>query len=137
MAIPNGTSGASPADSARRIKESATTVIDRTRRAAAGKAQEGVQQLASSVRSATSALRRAASDVEGDSGWIGNVLRKSADAIEGAARTIGEGDVSRAVNEVNGFARRRPALFLGASFVAAFALARVAKAAMEQDGAGL
>ncbi|MBC7767611.1 MAG: hypothetical protein H7124_02380 [Phycisphaerales bacterium] len=134
METTNGTPGGStPADSARRLKDSATTVIDRTKQAAVGKAQEGVQQLASSVQSATSALRRAADDVEGDNSIVGSALRKSADTIEQYTRSFSEGDVSRVLDDVNGFARRQPAIFLGVTFALGFALARVGKAALEQS----
>lgn len=134
METPNGTPGASttPADSARRLKESATTVIDRTKQAAVGKAQEGVQQLGSTIQSATSALRRAAGDVETDNSLLGAALRKSADTIEQATRSFSDGDISRVVDDVNGFARRQPAIFLGVTFALGFALARVGKAALEQ-----
>jgi hypothetical protein len=129
----NGTPGASPtpADSARRLKDSATTVIDRTKQAAVDKAQEGVQQLASGVQSATSALRRVADDVEVDNSLIGAALRKSADSIDQATRAFSDGDISRVVDDVNGFARRQPAVFLGVSLALGFALARVGKAALE------
>ncbi|HYD86867.1 MAG TPA: hypothetical protein VEA80_05290 [Vitreimonas sp.] len=134
METPNGTPGASttPADSARRLKESATTVIDRTRQAAVGKAQEGVQQLGSTIHSATSALRRAADDVETDNSLLGAALRKSADSIDQATRSISDGDINRIVDDINGFARRQPAVFLGVTFALGFALARIGKAALEQ-----
>jgi len=134
METPNGTPGASttPADSARRLKDSATTVIDRTKQAAVGKAQEGVQQLGSTIQSATSALRRAADDVETDNGLLGAALRKSADTIEQATHSFSEGDITRVVDDINGFARRQPAIFLGVTFALGFALARVGKAALEQ-----
>lgn len=135
MDNPNGTPGAStpPADTARRLKDSATTVIDRTKQAAVGKAQEGVQHLASGVHSATSALRRVADDVEGDNGIIGAALRKSADSIDQATRAFSDGDLTRVVDDVNGFARRQPAVFLGLTFALGFALARVGKAALESS----
>ena len=135
MDNPNGTPGASttPADSARRLKDSASTVIDRTKQVAVDKAQEGVQQLASGVQSATSALRRVADDVEGDNGIIGAALRKSADSIDQATRAFSEGDLTRVVDDVNGFARRQPAVFLGLTFALGFALARVGKAALESS----
>lgn len=135
MDNPNGTPGASttPADTARRLKDSATTVIDRTKQAAVGKAQEGVQQLASGVQSATSALRRVADDVEVDNGIIGAALRKSADSIDQATRAFSDGDLTRVVDDVNGFARRQPAVFLGLTFALGFALARVGKAALESS----
>jgi len=135
MDNPNGTPGAAPtaADTTRRLKDSANTVIDRTKQVAVDKAQEGVQQLASGVQSATTAMRRIADDVDGDNHLIGAALRKSADTIEQATRALSEGDLSRVADDVNGFARRQPAIFLGASFALGFALARIGKAALESS----
>lgn len=128
---------ATPADSARRIKDSASTVLERGKEAAAATVEKGAEQARSTADSAASALRRAADDVESDNRWIGSALRKSAEGIERASRSLDGGDLSRALDDLNGFARRNPALFLGASLALGFALARVGKTAMERvsDGA--
>lgn len=139
MDTPNGTPGASesPADSARRIKESASQLIDRGKDAAAETVEKGAAQAKTTADTTAYALRRAADDVESDNRWIGSALRKSADGIERAARSLEGGDLSRALDDLNGFARRNPAIFLGVSLAAGFALARVGKTAVERvsDGA--
>lgn len=133
MDTPQGTPGASetPADSARRIKDSASNLIDRGKEAAAETVEKGAERAKSSADSAAYALRRAADDVEGDNRWIGTALRKSADGLERAAHSLDGGDLSRALDDLNGFARRNPAIFLGASVALGFALARVGKTAVE------
>ncbi|MGD9980955.1 MAG: hypothetical protein AB7H66_03555 [Hyphomonadaceae bacterium] len=134
-----GTPGAdtTPADAARRIKDSASTVIERGKEAAASTVEQGAEHVKTSADSAVSALRRAAADVENDNRWIGAALRKSAEGIERVTTSLDGGDPSRALDDLNGFARRNPALFLGASMIAGFALARVGKTAIERvsDGA--
>lgn len=138
MDTPSGTGAdATPADAARRIKDSASTVIERGKEAAASTVEQGAERMKTSADSAASALRRAADDVEGDNRWIGAALRKSADGIERAAMSLDGGDLTRTLDDLNGFARRNPALFLGASFALGFALARVGKTAVERvsDGA--
>jgi hypothetical protein len=120
-----------PADSARRIKDSASTVIERSKEAASQKAHEGAERVASSAQSTASALRRAASDVEPDNAWVSTALRKSADGLEQATRSLTGGDYSRGIHDLNAFARRQPAIFLGASLALGFALARVGKTAIE------
>jgi hypothetical protein len=136
MDTSNGTPGAdtTPADSARRIKDSAATVIDRGKEAAAATVERGAERAKTSIDSATSALRRAADDVEVDNRWIGAALRKSAEGIERATASLDGGDLSRALDDLNGFARRNPAIFLGASVALGFALARVGKTAAERVG---
>lgn len=120
-----------PADSARRIKDSTAQVIERGKEAAVQKAHEGAERVASSAQSTASALRRAATDVEPDNAWISTVLSRSADGLEQATRSLAGGDYTRGVADLNAFARRQPAIFLGASLALGFALARVGKTAIE------
>jgi hypothetical protein len=139
MDTPNGTTGVAEtsADAARRLKETASTVIDRGKEAATDSIEKGAERLSSSADSAASALRRAADEVEKDNRWIGAALRKSAEGIERASASLSGGDISSTVDNLNGFARRNPAMFLGASLAVGFALARVGKTAVERttDGA--
>lgn len=133
MENPNGAAGANSAseDAARRIKDSATSALQQTRDVAQQKLQEGTQRLAGQVQSAASALHRAAGDVEQENSWIGMALHKTAEGLEGATRSLQEGDVRTLVTEINGFARRQPALFLGGALALGFILARVGKTAFE------
>jgi hypothetical protein len=134
----DGMAGASssPDESLRRVKDAAGTVVERGKQAAADAASKGAERASSMADSTASALRRAAEDVEGDNRLIGTALRKSADSIERAAQSFQGGDISRAMDDLNGFARRQPALFLGASLALGFALARVGKTAIEQSTEG-
>lgn len=137
MDTTNGMPGATPDDAARRIKDSAASVIDRTKEVATEKVEEGAERLATSAKSTAEALRRAAIEMDGDNAWIGTALRKSADGIDRATRSLAGGGLSGGVAELNSFARNQPALFLGASLALGFALARVGKTAIEaaSDGA--
>lgn len=137
MDTPNGTPGAAASDdAARRIKDSAATVIDRTKQVATEKVEEGAERVAASAHSTANALRRAAGDMDGDNAWIGTALRKSADGLDRATRSISGGDFSRGISDLNTFARNQPALFLGASVALGFALARVGKTAIEAASDG-
>jgi hypothetical protein len=139
----SGPSSTPAEDTARRVKDAAGTVKDAARGALEGGKQiagdaaaKGAERATSTAESTASALRRAAEDVEGDNRLIGTALRKSAESIERAAQSLQGGDISRAVDDLNGFARRQPALFLGASLALGFALARVGKTAIEQSTEG-
>jgi hypothetical protein len=140
MDTSDGTPGAgeTPAESARRIKDSASTVMERGKEAAATAVEQGAGRARETADNAVSALRRAADDVEPDNSWIGAALRKSAEGIERASASLNGGDISSALDDLNGFARRNPAIVLGASFALGFALARVGKTAIERvsDGTG-
>lgn len=136
----NGAPGASttPADSARRIKEAATHVIDRSKEAAVSKVQaavnQGAERARSSTQSTSSALRRAADDLQDDNAWIGTGLRTAADYLDKAGGQLLDGDINRVVDGLNSFARRQPALFLGASLALGFVIARLGKTALEGVG---
>lgn len=119
-------------DSARRIKESAAGLLDTGHTAASQTLGRGVERVVDGADHAASALRRAADDIEGDNRWVGAALRKSADGLEQATRALSGGDISRVLDDLNGFARRNPAVFLGASVAIGFALARVGKTAAEE-----
>jgi hypothetical protein len=132
----NGMTGAetAPGESARRVKDAAETVIDRTKQIAGEQVERGAERAVGSAQTAASALRRAAEEVQGEHAWIGTALLKSADGLDAASQSLAGGDVNRALNELGGFARRQPALFLGTSLALGFALARVGKTAIEQSG---
>jgi hypothetical protein len=129
----NGAPGATttPADSARRIKEAATQVIDRGREAAMQRVHEGAERARTSAQNTTSALRRAAGDIEQDTPLLGAGLNRAADWLEQVTGQLGQGDLNRVVDNLNTFARRNPALFLGASLAAGFLIARLGKTAIE------
>ncbi len=132
----NGAPGASttPADSARRIKDAATHAMERGRQAAMNRVHEGAERARSSAQNTTNALRRAAGDIEQDTPLLGEGLRRAADWLEQASGKLGEGDLNQVVENLNNFARRQPALFLGASLAAGFLIARLGKTALEGAG---
>lgn len=115
------------------VKDTARSALDRGKQLAGEAAQKGAERATNVAETTSSALRRAADDVEGDNRVIGTALRKGAETIERAAQSLQGGDISRVVDDLNGFARRQPALFLGASVALGFALARVGKTAIEQN----
>lgn len=133
-----GTTGgaASPDDATRRIKDAAGTVLERTKQAAADTANRGKDSVVSSVQTAASSLRRAADDAQNENAMIGKALRSFADGLDKASTSLGGGDLNRTLRSVNDFARREPAIFLGASFALGFALARVGKTALESHPSG-
>jgi hypothetical protein len=126
-----GTGAETPADAVRRVKDAASNVMDASKDAASRAAGKGADQARSSIDAVASSLHRVAADVEGENAWVGSALHKSAQSLERAAESLTGGDLNRAFESVNGFARRQPAIFLGVSIALGFALARVGKTAIE------
>jgi hypothetical protein len=136
MDTPNGSPGTGSAnDAARHVKDSATSIAESAKEAVARGAESGAQRVAGSAQDLASALRGAANSVQDDNAWVGSVLHKSADGIQRATRSLSSGDFSGVLHDVNGFARRQPAIFLGACVALGFAAARVGKTAIEQQTA--
>jgi hypothetical protein len=108
------------------IKDKAGTAIDDAQHKAADQAQ-----------TAASTLRDTADRLNGDLPWMKTALNKTADGFDSLTTALNRGDLGQALNGVSDFARRQPALFIGLSVAAGFALARVGKTAIEsvQDSA--
>lgn len=129
-------SDASAVDAANRIKQAASGAISSAKDVASEAVHRGAERVERSSQGAAQALRRAADDCVAENAWIGSALRKSADGIERASGAIAGGDMNRILDDVNGFARRQPALFLGVSLALGFAAARVGKTAIERANTG-
>jgi hypothetical protein len=126
-------SDATAIDAANRIKQAASGAISSAKDVASEAVHKGAERVERTSQGAAQALRRAADDCVAENAWIGSALRKSADGIERASGAISGGDLNRILDDVNGFARRQPTLFLGISLALGFAAARVGKTAIERS----
>ena len=68
--------------------------------------------------------QKSASDLRDQEAWLGNLLGRGADELQGLAEEIRRNDVAGLLGSVEVFARRQPALFMGATVALGFALAR-------------
>jgi len=84
--------------------------------------------------SASSAIEKAASELESDENapdWLGSAFRQAANGINQLASQIEGRNVNEIGQEVARFARSSPGTFLAASAAAGFAAARVLRAGVE------
>lgn len=109
------------------VKEEAEVVKEKAMNAV-GDAQI---KAADQARTAANTLRDTANRLEGELPWMNTALNKTADGLERVTNTLNTGDMRQTVDALNQFARNHPALFLGLSVAAGFAIARVGKTAME------
>ena len=65
-----------------------------------------------------------ASDLRAQEAWLGNLLGRGADELASIAEEIRRNDVPGLLGSVEVFARRQPALFMGATVALGFALTR-------------
>ena len=88
----------------------------------------------SQAQSVSSAIGKTADNLDDNApDWLKSAFRQGADKIQQFADTIEQKDSREILDEVQSFARERPALFLGACAAAGFAAARVFKAGGEQQ----
>lgn len=86
------------------------------------------------AQSVSSAVRQAADGLdEGAPQWLRSAFQQGADQLQRFADSIEQKDSRQLLNDVQSFARERPALFLGAAAAAGFAAARILKAGGEQQ----
>ena len=83
--------------------------------------KNGIADRLSAVAERTQAT---ASDLRDQEAWLGNLLGRGADELQGIAEEIRRNDVADILGSVEVFARRQPALFMGATVALGFALAR-------------
>ena len=86
------------------------------------------------AKSVSNAIQTAAGQLDGSAPtWLKSAFQQGAEQILRFAETIEQKDSRQIVNEVQNFARERPALFLGACAAAGFAAARIFKAGGEEQ----
>ena len=89
---------------------------------------------AEQAKSVSNAIQTAARQLDENAPtWLKSAFQQGADQIQRFAETIEQKDSRQVLNEVQNFARERPALFLGACAAAGFAAARVLKAGGEEQ----
>ena len=119
-----------------KVEEKAPGMADAAKGVAA-QASDQVRQKAEEQKNAgaefgvgvAGAIRRAAGELDGHVPQAGQYIRTVADQIEEASDALRRRDFDQLVSGVQDFARRQPALFLGASMIAGFVAVRFLKSA--------
>jgi hypothetical protein len=129
-------------DSTQRVKDATGNAVTEIK-AAAGSAMkdakhaamqhvEGAREKAGEMgHNTASRFRDLAGQVEQDMPWLSGAFTKSAEGLDSVTDSLTRGDFGQTLNELADFAKRQPAIFLGASVALGFALARIGKTAIE------
>jgi len=117
-----------------RVRESATSRLSTQK----DRATDGLGGLAQAVRQSTQSFRDNQQDT------VAQYVEKAADRIEQLSTRLRERNISDLLDDAQGFARRQPALFIGAAFALGVVAARFLKSSGNngqyggsQDGGGL
>ena len=103
-------------------------LIDRGKERVRTSVDESKTRVARTLSSVASSLKDSSTQMrDGDAAPVGDVVGRFADQIDRAADYIERSEVDEIVRGVEGFARRNPALFLGAAFAVGVLGARFLK----------
>ena len=80
---------------------------------------------AKKVKGISSAIRRAADELEGEVPSAATYIRRAADEIDMLTDSVERRDVRQMLSDVQSFAKRQPAAFLGATVLGGFAVMRL------------
>lgn len=107
-----------------RVKDTATAQLSSQK----NRATDGLGSLASAVRETSRPLRDNKHDA------IAAYVEQAADQLEQFSSRLRDRDVNELVGDARHFAHQRPALFIGAAFVAGVAAARFLKSSSDRSG---
>ena len=130
-----GNAGDEAASTGSDLKESAAATTEALRRQAGVFAHEvgdelsrtGEQQKergADALRHFAGAIDSAASELENQSPAVAHIVHETARRVDGLSSQLANRNVNELIEQAAEFARARPALFIGGSVAAGFALAR-------------
>lgn len=118
-------------EAARRVKEAAGSAAKDVKHAALDQVEQARAKAGDTGHTTATRLRDLAGQVEGDLPWMATAFSKSAEGLDSVTNSLTRGNLDECLNGVSAFAKRQPAIFLGASVALGFALARVGKSALE------
>ncbi|MGX9425511.1 MULTISPECIES: YtxH domain-containing protein [Bradyrhizobium] len=85
------------------------------------------------ISSIAEAMRRAASEFDGDLPVAGTYMRKAASQVETVSASLRNGDFDDLLRNARTFARRQPTAFLGIAALAGFGVVRFLKSSAEHS----
>jgi ElaB/YqjD/DUF883 family membrane-anchored ribosome-binding protein len=116
------------ADLGRKATESARDVATQAQSEARNRVERGKQEAATTLSSVASTLLQSGLQLRDEQqNMAGEYVERAARQLERAAHYVQNADLREMVDEVEHFARRRPALFVGSAFAAGLLAARFLK----------
>lgn len=121
-------------DVMQQTKETAGQVVDQAKEQAASRLDDRKDQMVESFGSVADALRQASKHLkQNDQTPIAQYADKAAERVEQWTNNLRGKDVQEIMHDVEDYARRQPALFLGGAFVVGLLAARFLKSTAHRD----
>jgi hypothetical protein len=99
----------------------------------ADKAEEQKDGVADRIGAIADRAHSTADELRDREAWLAGLIDRGARELDEFADAVRHRDIASLWNSLESFARRQPALFMGAAVAAGFALTRVARASMERQ----
>src|SRR5919206_272793 len=118
------------------LRQAAGGMVDALREGVVSQAQAQKDAVADRIDAIAERVHSTADELRDREGWLADILDRGAREIDTFADAAPRRDVRELAGSLQDFARRQPALFVGAAVAAGFALTRVARASMERQSYG-
>ena len=110
-------------------QDRATSLLGAASERATSVAEAQKQNVAGYLDDMAKAVHRSGEQLEGHQDFVAKMVERGADELASLAGTLRSNDLQSLMGSLGSLARRQPALFVGASMAAGFALARVGRIA--------
>ncbi len=114
---------------ARDAQARASALLDEVTEKAGSLADTQKQNVAGYLDDVAKAVHRSGEQLEGHQDWVAHMVERGAAELSVLANTLRTNDLQSLMGDLSSLARRQPALFVGATMAAGFALARVGRLA--------
>ena len=125
-----GGSSANAGDVAGQAADTAKSVIGQAKDQTVTAAEQQKDGIADRIEDVAQAVHRSGEQFEGKQDWIAHAIEQGAEELNTLASALRDNDIMSLARKVQTLARRQPALFIGASLMAGFAVARLGKLAV-------
>jgi hypothetical protein len=112
------------------VKQRAGSLMEDAKSGVVAAAQESKGGLADKLDDVAQAAHRSGEQLEGHQDWLARLVERGADELASLASTVRNNDLKGLMTNLEDLARRQPAVFIGASMAAGFAMVRLGKVAV-------
>jgi len=139
----SGSTGTSTSDlmdqakqTANQTQQLAGDLAGQVKREASNRLSSQIDNAAQGISGASQALRNVSEQLQQEQPQLANYAERAAEQVEHFSSYLKGKDLDQLVHDVEGFARRQPAAFLGGAFVLGLAAARFLKSSSESGQSG-
>ena len=110
-------------------QDRASSLLGTATQKASSVAEAQKESVAGYIDDVAKAVHRSGEQLEGHQDWVAHMVERGAEELGALANTLRTNDLQSLIGNLGSLARRQPALFVGATMAAGFALARVGRLA--------